>query len=254
MLYGVSPVIEAIRSGRRPIDRILLATGVQPARLRELVELARQRRIPCLQRDRRELDERAGGANHQGVVALLRPEKGRAEAGYVGEDAILDNLGPTPLLVLLDGIQDPQNLGAILRTCEGAGVEGVFLPAYRAAGLTETVAKTSAGAIEHLRIAQVPNLVPLIATLQERGFWVVAVEGGSPTPYTQFDLRGSIAIVMGSEGKGVRRLVRERCDAVISIPMHGALNSLNVSVAAGIVLFEALRQRASVPVVRPDSN
>jgi 23S rRNA (guanosine2251-2'-O)-methyltransferase len=259
MIYGVSPVIEALRSGRRPIERILLAAGAQPTRLREVVELARQRQIPCLQRDRRELDERAGRANHQGVIALLQTERkgsvgrGGESGGYVSPEVILDSLGECPLLVLLDGIEDPQNLGAILRTCEGAGVEGIFLPAHRAAGLTETVAKTSAGAIEHLRIAQVPNLVPLIATLQERGIWVIAVEGGSSTPYTQFDLRGPLAIVMGSEGKGVRRLVRERCDAAISIPMHGSLTSLNVSVAAGVILFETRRQRLELPRTAPVS-
>jgi 23S rRNA (guanosine2251-2'-O)-methyltransferase len=144
---------------------------------------------------------------------------------------------------LLDNIEDPHNLGAILRACEGAGVDGVFIPEHRAAGLNETVAKTSAGAVEYVRVARVTNLVPLIADLKDRGLWVVGVEGGTEQSYTEFDLSAPLALVFGSEGHGVRRLIREKCDALISIPMRGHLNSLNVSVAAGVVLFEALRQR-----------
>jgi 23S rRNA (guanosine2251-2'-O)-methyltransferase len=145
--------------------------------------------------------------------------------------------------VLLDGVEDPHNLGAILRTCECAGVDGVFIPEHRAAGLSETVAKTSAGAVEYVRVARVTNLVPLIDELKDRGLWVVGVEGGTGNLYSDFDLEIPLAVVLGSEGKGVRRLVREKCDAIVSIPMRGKINSLNVSVAAGVVLFEALRQR-----------
>jgi 23S rRNA (guanosine2251-2'-O)-methyltransferase len=152
-------------------------------------------------------------------------------------------MGDRPLLVLLDGVEDPHNLGAILRTCECAGVDGVFIPEHRAAGLNETVAKTSAGAVEYVRVARVTNLVPLIGELKDRGLWVVGVEGGTGNIYSDFDLKVPLAVVLGSEGKGVRRLVREKCDAVVSIPMRGKINSLNVSVAAGIVLFEAVRQR-----------
>ena len=241
IIYGVAPVLEAIRSGRRPIQKVLLASGAQPERLRELTEAARRAGIACERRARQELDDLSRLANHQGVVAILKA--GRRDAQYVEAEEILSSLSAVPLLVLLDGIEDPQNLGAILRTCEGAGVDGVFLPEHRAAGLTETVAKTSAGAVEHLRIAQVTNLVPLIEELKERGFWIAAVEGGTATQYTDFDMRLPLALVFGSEGKGVRRLVREKCDVTISIPMRGKINSLNVSVAAGVVLFEALRQR-----------
>jgi len=145
--------------------------------------------------------------------------------------------------VLLDGVEDPHNLGAILRTCECAGVGGVFIPEHRAAGLSETVAKTSAGAVEYVRVARVTNLVPLIDELKDRGLWVVGVEGGTGNLYSDFDLKVPLAIVFGSEGKGVRRLVREKCDAIVSIPTLGKINSLNVSVAAGVVLFEAVRQR-----------
>jgi 23S rRNA (guanosine2251-2'-O)-methyltransferase len=152
-------------------------------------------------------------------------------------------MGDPPLVVLLDGVEDPHNLGAILRTCECAGVGGVFIPEHRAAGLSETVSKTSAGAVEYVRVARVTNLVPLIDELKGRGLWVVGVEGGTGNLYSDFDLKVPLAIVLGSEGKGVRRLVREKCDAIVSIPMRGKINSLNVSVAAGVVLFEAVRQR-----------
>ena len=196
-------------------------------------------------RDRRELDGLTRNANHQGIVALaMAPDnKQKRHSGYVEADAILETLGERPLLVLLDGIEDPHNLGAILRSCEGAGVDGVFIPEHRAAGLTETVAKTSAGTVEYVRVARVTNLVRLIEDLKERSIWVVGVEGGTETGYTEFDFNVPLALVMGSEGKGIRRLVRENCDAVVSIPMVGQLNSLNVSVATGIVLFEVLRQR-----------
>ena len=240
-IYGSEPVQEALRSGRRPVERILLAAGANPARMRRLTEAAEKLGIPCETRERRELDGLTRGANHQGVVAVLGPAAERST--YTKQEDILDQPGVPPLLVLLDGIEDPHNLGAILRTCEGAGVGGVFIPEHRAAGITGAVARTSAGAVEHLRIARVTNLVPLIGDLKERGFQVLAVEGGGAAAYTDTDLRGPLALVFGSEGRGVRRLVRERCNGIISIPMSGRINSLNVSVAAGVVLFEAVRQR-----------
>ncbi len=244
-IYGLSPVLEALRARRRPIKKILIASGANPSRLKELTEAAKRAGVSIETRDRRELDELTRNANHQGVVALAANPDNRQKrnAGYVETDEILEALGERPLLVLLDGIEDPHNLGAILRSCEGAGVDGVFIPEHRAAGLTETVAKTSAGAVEYVRIARVTNLVRLIEALKERNVWVVGVEGGTETSYTDFDFNVPLALVMGSEGKGIRRLVRENCDAIVSIPMHGQLNSLNVSVATGIVLFEILRQR-----------
>lgn len=236
-------MLEALRSGRRPIQRLVIASGASAERLQALLEAARKSRIPTEKQERREMDTLARGGNHQGVIAILAA--GSRRASYVDAEEILTASGSStrPLVVLLDGIEDPHNLGAILRTCEGAGVDGVFIPEHRAAGLTETVAKTSAGAIEYLRIAQVTNLVPLILDLKERGFWVAAIEGGTAASYTEFDMTVPLALVLGSEGKGVRRLVREKCDVTLSIPMLGQVNSLNVSVATGIVLFEALRQR-----------
>jgi len=237
-IYGLSPVLEALRAGRRSITKILLSAGAHPARLTDLTEAARRARVPIERRDRRELEMLTRGANHQGIVALMRAARQESTA-----DEILSSLSPLPLVVLLDNIEDPHNLGAILRTCEGAGVDGVFIPSHRSAPLNETVAKTSAGALEYVRVALVTNLVPLIDQLKERGFWVVGIEGGTKTNYTSFDLKVPLAVVFGSEGKGIRRLVRENCDEILSIPMRGQLNSLNVSVAAGVVLFEVLRQR-----------
>ena len=257
-IYGLVPVLEALRAGRRPIHKILVAAGANPSRLNELTETARRAKITIEKCDRRALDELTRNANHQGVVALLAETSAPAYAsagasvgksskkssGYVEAETILESLGALPLLVLLDGIEDPHNLGAILRTCEGAGVDGVFIPEHRAAGLNETVAKTSAGAVEYVSVARVTNLVRLIEELKEQGIRVVGVEGETQVSYTGTDFNVPLAIVVGSEGKGVRRLVRENCDAIVSIPMHGQINSLNVSVATGIVLFEVLRQRS----------
>ena len=244
-IYGLAPVLEALRARRRMIQKVLVAESAGQARVNELVATARRNGIRIEKRDRRALDALAPGVNHQGVIAVLA--SAQKSGGYVGQEAILGALSDTPLLVLLDGIEDPHNLGAILRSCEGAGVDGVFLPEHRAAGLTETVAKTSAGAVEYVRVARITNLVRMIEELQERGVTVVGVEGGGENDYSEFELRVPLAVIFGSEGKGLRRLVREKCDALVSIPMHGHINSLNVSVAAGVVLFEILRQRKSSP-------
>lgn len=253
-IYGLSPVLEALRAGKRPVQMLLVAAGAQSSRLTELLEAAKRARVPVERRERRELDDLTRRANHQGVVALLganQPVTGQKAAvpaaagrsGYTSAETILDSLGATPLVVLLDNIEDPHNLGAIIRSCEGAGVDGVFIPEHRAAGLSETVAKTSAGAVEYVRVSRVTNLVPLMDELKERGIWIVGLEGGTTTNYTEFNFDVPLALVFGSEGKGLRRLVREKCDAVVSIPLRGQINSLNVSVAAGVVLFEVLRQR-----------
>jgi 23S rRNA (guanosine2251-2'-O)-methyltransferase len=249
-IYGLSPVLEALRAGRRPINKILIAATSNQSRLNELTDVAQRAGIRIEKRHRRALDELTGNANHQGVVALLAPVD-RANP-YVDPETILDSIGEPapvsrlprlPLVVLLDGVEDPHNLGAILRACEGAGVDGVFIPEHRAAGLNETVAKTSAGAVEYVRVSRVTNLVPLIDKLKELGLWVIGVEGGAESVYSDFDMNIPLALVFGSEGKGIRRLVRERCDKIVSIPLRGRLTSLNVSVAAGVVLFEVLRQR-----------
>lgn len=245
-LYGVAPVLEALRAGKRTIERITIAEGTGHHRLRELVEIARRLGVPVRYAPRIELNQLAGaGANHQGVVATV------AAASYADADALLDALashvGTTdqPLAVALDGVEDPRNLGAILRTAECAGVHGVFLPERRAAGLTETVAKAAAGALEHVSVARVTNLVRLIEELKERNIWTVGTSADAPMLYTAWDWTQPSALFLGGEGAGLHRLVRERCDALVSIPILGQIESLNVSVAAGIVLYEAVRQRAA---------
>ena len=242
-IYGLVPVLEALRAQKRPLQRIMIAAGAQPARVHELVEAARRWRVPIEKTDRPALDQLTHGANHQGVLAVVA---GNRRADYVEPEDLLDSLKDVdhPLLVLLDGIEDTHNLGAILRSCDAAGVDGVFLPEHRSAGLNDTVAKTSAGAIEYVRVAKVTNLTRLIEDLKARNIWVVGVEADGETSHWEHDFSRPTAIVLGSEGKGIRRLVREHCDYVVSIPMYGQVNSLNVSVATGVVLFEVMRQRA----------
>ena len=245
-LYGVAPVLEALRAGQRAIEHITIAEGARHSRLRELIEIARRGGVPVRYAPRIDLARSVGaGANHQGVVATV------AAASYANADALMDELAARvgtddpPLVVALDGVEDPRNLGAILRTTECAGVHGVFVPERRAAGLTETVAKSAAGALEHVRVARVTNLTRLIEELKERNIWTVGTSASAPTSYTAWDWTQPSALFLGGEGSGLHRLVRERCDALVSIPIRGHIESLNVSVAAGIVLYEAVRQRAA---------
>jgi len=243
LLYGVNPIVEALRADRLP-DQITIAEGSRDERLRELIELARQRGVPINHARRIDLDREVGNAHHQGVTAHLSAPK------YADSDELLEAIGaglgkePEPLVLILDGIEDPRNLGAILRTAECAGVSGVFIPERRAAGLNETVAKASAGAVEYLPIARVTNLSVLIRQLKERNVWVVGAAGDATMDYSEWDWTRPSAIVLGAEGSGLHRLVRENCDALVRIPVHGKIQSLNVSVAAGIILYEALRQRS----------
>jgi 23S rRNA (guanosine2251-2'-O)-methyltransferase len=247
LIYGISPVEEALKSRRRVILKLLLADGARAARIEAIESLARKAGVRLERREKRHLDQLTKNATHQGVVALISQDPLNQ---YVDAEDILASLSNPPLVVLLDGVEDPHNLGAILRTCECAGVDGVFLPEHRSAPINETVAKTSAGAVEYVKVARVTNLVPLIEELKSQGFWVVGVEAGASTVYTGFDLTVPLALVLGSEGKGLRRLVRERVDVIVSIEMKGKVNSLNVSVAAGIVIFEALRQRGQASTAR----
>lgn len=244
-LYGVAPVLEALRVGSRTIEAITIADGVQHFRLRELVELAHRAHVPVRHAPRVELERATQGANHQGVLATI------AAARYADAEELLDALstravgaGGPPLAVVLDGVEDPRNLGAILRTVECAGAHGVFVPERRSVGLTETVAKAAAGALEHVRVARVVNLVRLIEELKERNIWTIGTSADGRMDYTDWDWTQPCALVLGGEGAGLHRLVRERCDALVRIPLRGQISSLNVSVAAGIVLYEALRQRS----------
>ena len=237
-IYGVLPVLEALRAGSRRIDRIVIAEGTRDARLRDVIEAARVARVPIRREPRVTLDRLTHNGNHQGVIAVT------SAATYSEADDLLDQISPQTIFILLDGVEDPHNLGAIIRTAECGGASAVIVPERRAAHITDAVAKTSAGAVEHLPVARVTNLASFIEELKKNNVWVVGVEGSSKMAYTEFSYSGALALVFGSEGHGLHRLVRERCDAVVSIPMHGKLTSLNVSVAVGVVLFEALRQRS----------
>ncbi|HMO79589.1 MAG TPA: 23S rRNA (guanosine(2251)-2'-O)-methyltransferase RlmB [Pyrinomonadaceae bacterium] len=238
MLFGAIPVLEAVKADPGRVERILVATGIREHRLNELYELARGSRIRIDRVSRDEIERVAPpGANHQGVVAFA------AGASYTDPDELLDSLGVDAFLLVLDSIQDTGNLGAILRVAECAGVDGVVLPDRRSAGLTEAAAKASAGASEHLPVARVQNLNRLIEELKTRGLWVVGAAGHAQISYLEWDWTRPTALIMGNEADGLHRLVAENCDVLVKIPMYGRIDSLNVSVAAGVMLFEARRQR-----------
>ena len=238
IIYGVLPVTEAIRGGNRRIDKILIAEGSRENRLNQIVELARKSRVTIHFAPKTSLDKQAGeGKNHQGVIAFT------AAAEYADVAELLFKIDNDTLILVLDGVEDPQNLGAVLRSAECAGVSGVIIPERRAVGLTETVAKASAGAIEYSRVAKVPNLNRLIEELKEKNVWVVGTTGDAEVNYTEWDWTRPAAIVMGSEGRGLHRLVAENCDVLVKIPMYGKIKSLNVAAATSVILFEARRQR-----------
>jgi 23S rRNA (guanosine2251-2'-O)-methyltransferase len=244
-IFGLTPVVEALRAGRRTLESITIAEGARHDRLSELLQLAKQARVPIHRVPRVSLDRTDGAVNHQGVVARI------AAARYRDADNLLDSLAAKaqtdnpPLVLGLDGVEDPRNFGAILRTAECAGVDAVFIPERRATGLTETVAKAAAGAVEYVPVARVTNLVRLIEQLKERNIWVVGAAAEASSDYSEWSWQMPTAIFLGSEGSGLHRLVRERCDTLVRIPVLGHLESLNVSVVAGILLYEALRQRKS---------
>lgn len=241
-LTGIHAVREALDAAR-PFDRILIARGRQDSRVEEIVQLARKQNIPVRFEDRRELDRLANSKDHQGVVALAA-----ARAAATLED-ILEAAnksaghGTKGLIVLLDGVEDPHNLGAIIRTALAAGAHGVVIPERRAAGLTDTVARASAGALAHLPVAKVTNLAQAMEELKEAGYWLIGLDERADKSYAEADYTSPVGIVLGGEGQGLHDLTRKRCDFVVSLPTAGPVKSLNVSVAAGVVLFEALRQR-----------
>ena len=238
-IYGVLPVLEALRAGARRIDRIVIAEGVRDTRLREVLDAARSAGVPVRREPRVALDRVTHNANHQGVLAIT------SAASYSDADDLLSRVCPDTVFILLDGVEDPHNLGAIIRTAECVGASAVIVPERRSAHLTDVVSKTSAGAVEHLPVARVTNLASFIEELKKHNVWVVGVENSGQVAYTEFNYSGATALVFGGEGGGLHRLVRERCDAVVSIPMRGKVTSLNVSVAVGVVLFEAVRQRSA---------
>ena len=239
LIEGRNAVIEALRAGTA-IDKIYIARGETDATLGHIASTARGKGIVVAEADRRKLDGMSRTKSHQGVIAIA------AVREYASVDDILNaarEKGEKPLVVVCDELSDPHNLGAVIRTADAAGAHGVIIPKRRSAGLTAIVGKTSAGAVAHVPVARVPNLPALLKELKEEGVWVFGATMGGTTPLYQADLKGPAAIVIGSEGSGMGRLVAERCDFLVSIPMRGKLNSLNASAAAAILLYEAVRQR-----------
>ena len=230
VIYGIRPVAEALRSKRREVYEVLDAVGDEV-----VASAAASRRVRLKRVKREHVEQLAPGTVHQGVAARVRPYP------YSGLAEILTTL-PHPLVVL-DGVTDPRNLGAVLRVADGAGASGVVVPRHQAVGVTPAAVKASAGASEHVRVARETNLRRALDEIKKAGVWTYAAEGGAAQAYTDLDLSGPVAFVLGSEGRGIRRLIREGCDGAVSIKMHGVVSSLNVSVAAAILLFETRRQQ-----------
>jgi 23S rRNA (guanosine2251-2'-O)-methyltransferase len=235
LLIGIHPVREALKAGR-PIDRVLIARGAGGPRIQEIIDLARQLSVSIRFEQRSALDKAAAGQPHQGVVAY------GAATGYRPLD---DFAHDANLVVVLDGVEDPHNLGAIIRTANAAGASAVVVPERRAAGLTDTVAKAAAGALEYVPIVRVTNISRALEDLKKRGFWIYGLDERGAEDYDSVDYGERSVFVLGGEGKGLHQLVRQHCDVLVRIPMAGKIPSLNVSVAAGIVLFEWRRRRAS---------
>ena len=239
LIEGRNAVIEALRAGT-PIDKIYLARGETDKTLGHIASTAREKGVVVVEADRRKLDFMSATKAHQGVIALA------AVREYATVEDILRGArekGEAPLLVVCDEISDPRNLGAIIRTAECAGAHGVIIPKRRSAGLTSIVGKTSAGAVSYLSVARVANLSAALRELQKEGVWIFGAAADGTTPLYEADLRGPAAIVIGSEGDGMGRLVRESCDFLVSIPLKGRIQSLNASNAAAVLLYEAVRQR-----------
>jgi len=242
-IWGRNPVLETMHSARQ-VKRLLLAEGQRDATtVAAIVEEAEQRQIPIDMVSRSRLDQLSHGAVHQGCMVLVEERKYSSVSDIL---AFAKRKGEAPFLLILDAIQDVNNLGSLLRTAEAAGVHGIVLPEHRAAEVNATVVKTSAGATEHLLIAQEANLTRTIELLKGENVWVVGLAGEAKTFYHKANLTGPLAIVVGNEGKGIARLVREHCDLLIKLPMHGQINSLNAAVAGSIALYEALRQRENI--------
>ena len=235
-IYGINAVAEALKAGRVVSMR---AGRRHDQRLQQLLALAEQASVPVRRVSDQELDRESGGSSHQGVIADVS-ERRVYELHDLIEDA---QANPPALIVVLDGIEDPHNFGAILRTCDAVGAHGVVRQTRHAAPLTGVTSKASAGAVSHVKIADVVNVARAVEELKEAGIWTVGLAGDAPAAYDKMDFSVPTALVVGAEGSGLRRLVRERCDLLAAIPMKGQVDSLNVSVAAGVVLFEAVRQR-----------
>jgi 23S rRNA (guanosine2251-2'-O)-methyltransferase len=232
ILSGINPILESLKSGR-PLNRILIAKGAGGPRVQQIIELARQAPVPVRFEERASLDRLAGTPAHQGVIAMGASQK------Y----ADLDDVMGAPLLVVLDGVEDPHNLGAVARTAHAAGAGAIVIPERRAAGLTDVTAKAAAGALAHLPVARATNINRALEALKERGYWIYGLDERGAEDYDKVAYNAPTVLVFGGEGKGLHEQVRKHCDVLVRIPMQGQIPSLNVSVAAGIVLFE-LRRRS----------
>jgi len=238
-LLGFNAVEAALESGRRTVDRVWVERGKSRGRLDRLKSLARRHGVTVEEVDRARLLKLAGAqphSRHQGVIASV------AALPYAGLDEVLASCGEQAILLVADGVEDPRNLGALVRTAAGAGARGLLIPERRAAGLSATAARAAAGAADRLPIVRAGNIATLTGTLKDSGFWVIGLDAAGARAWDQVDYPRRMALVVGSEGRGLRRLVRERCDEVVSIPLQAGVESLNVSVAAGICLYEAVRQ------------
>ena len=238
-IEGRNAVLELLESGK-DINKIFICNGEKHGSINKIIGMAKDRKIVMVEKDKKQMDEMSQTANHQGVIAIVPPFE------YSEVEDILElakERNEDPFILLLDGIEDPHNLGSIIRTAETAGVHGIIIPKRRAASVNSTVNKVSAGAVQHMKIARVTNLTDTIKDLQEAGLWIIGTDMDATTLYYEQDLKGPICIVIGSEGFGMSRLVKENTDILIKIPMKGKVTSLNASVSAGIVMYEAVKQR-----------
>lgn len=241
ILYGRNPVIEALKSGVS-VNKLLIAQGDNSGSMKVILSLARERQLVYQTVDKKKLDDICGHKNHQGVIMYI------SAGEYADVSDILDRArekNESPFILILDEIQDPHNLGAMIRTAEACGVHGIIIPKRRSVQLTGAVAKASAGALAHMLIARVPNLPNVIDELKKEGVWIAGTDAGGDTEFFKADFKGPIGIVIGSEGYGIGELVRKKCDYIITIPMVGKVSSLNASVAAGLVMYEIFKERYS---------
>lgn len=238
IIYGKNPVIEAIQSGRE-INKMVFLEGGKDKNMQKIIDMAKAKKIIIQFSERRVMDKLADGENHQGVIAYVSPYE-----YYELEDVleIAKQKNEPPFLIICDEITDPHNLGSIIRTANAVGAHGVIIPKRRSAAINQTVVKTSCGAVEYVPVARVTNITQTIKQLKDLGVWVVGTDMNAPL-YSDANLTGSIAIVIGNEGDGISRLVKESCDFMVSLPMLGVVSSLNASVAGGVVMYEVLRQR-----------
>ena len=238
IIYGRNAVMEALK-GEREIDKILVQKGEKEGSVIKIISLAKSKAVVVQEVEKAKLDELTGREKHQGVLAYVAAHE------YVTVEDILEEAkekGEAPFVIILDNIQDPHNLGAIIRTAHNAGVHGIIIPKRRAVGLTGTVAKASAGALEYMKVAKVSNIVQTIRELKEKGLWIACADMDGRTLYEE-NLTGPIGIVVGSEGEGISKLTKENCDYIVSVPMYGKVTSLNASVAASLMVYEVVRQR-----------